>query len=56
MTTQTKVKTDEPAKAVVATISGHYSRQATPAVWAEVDELRERVAKLEALVSALRGE
>lgn len=32
----------------VETIHDHYARQATPGVWAEVDELRERCAKLEA--------
>jgi hypothetical protein len=30
------------AKTVVGTIHDHYARQATPAVWAEVDELRGR--------------
>lgn len=32
---------DMGAQEAVATIHGHYERQATPEVWAEVDALRE---------------
>lgn len=32
----------------VQVMHGHFSRQATPEVWAEIDELRHRAAQLEA--------
>lgn len=43
----TEVKTENDPRTVVETMGSHYRRQATPEVWAEVDELRDRVAKLE---------
>jgi hypothetical protein len=39
------------SNAIAATIGSHFARQATPEVWAEVDELR---ALLEATERALR--
>jgi hypothetical protein len=46
--------TQDDVKTVTGTIGAHYARQATPEVWAEVDELRRRVSALEsALTRAL---